>query len=59
MASSFKLKLIRADVAVASIPILNEDNYLNPPVVSRRPQADCTNDVKVQYAQMVGLSGEA
>ena len=55
MSSSFKLKLLRADTAVDSIPVLTEDNYLNPPVVSRKPQADCTNDVKVQYSQRVGL----
>jgi hypothetical protein len=58
MATSFKLKLLRNDEAVESIPILSEEDYLSPPVMSRKPQAGCPNDVKVQYAQIVGFSGE-
>lgn len=58
MSTSFKLKLFRQDVAVGSIPVLSENSFLSPPTINKRPLADCTNEVKVQYAERVGLDEE-
>jgi hypothetical protein len=58
MSFSFKLILLRKDVAVGSLPIVSESSLLSPPSFSRKSLEDCTNDTKVQYAQIVGMSGE-
>jgi hypothetical protein len=58
MAFSFKLILLRNDEAVESLPIVSESSLLSPPSFSRKALEECPNDVKVQYAQIVGFSGE-
>jgi len=55
MSHSFKLKLLRDDIALASIPDLPSNALLSPPVVTRKSLIGCVNDVRVNYVLRVGL----
>jgi alpha-tubulin suppressor-like RCC1 family protein len=54
MSLSFKIKLLRADVALGSIPTV-EDCLLSPPQVKRGTPIDIVNDVRVNYALRVAI----
>jgi len=54
----FKLKLVRADQAVADIPIVTEKDMLDDPIFRRRTLCGVDNDIKIQYIRRVGSDGE-
>lgn len=45
----FELKLIRYDTAPADLPVITEDEVVEPIVLSRGSWDETTNEVKVQY----------
>jgi len=45
----WKLKLIRADQAIAALPVITEEQMLDKPKFSRKTWQDTFNDIKVQY----------
>ena len=55
MEHSFKLKLLRDDVALGSIPTLPDKAILGNPNIRKRALLDCINDVRVSYTLRVGL----
>jgi len=50
MNHSFKLKLLRDDIALGAIPEVSEDSLISTPAVRRRGYGDLVNDVRVNYA---------
>lgn len=53
--SSLKLKLLRADIPVGSVPEVPDDALLDSPVIRRRGYQDLVNDVRVNYALRVAI----
>jgi len=55
MTTKFAIKLLRKDGVVADFPLLDERDFVEEPVFSRRMDNDTINDMKVQYVKRVGF----
>jgi len=55
--SSFKLKLLRADIALGVLPEVS-GCLLSPPMVKRGTPQDIVNDVRVNYALRCAIPDE-
>jgi len=54
MSTTFKLKLLREDVPLDSIPELPSEVLLSAPVITRKNPQALINDVRVNFVKRIG-----